>query len=55
MTFGTGLVISVATICVTFIVLGVIGANMQKNKQQKINDFTKDIFDEIRKDLDNKE
>lgn len=55
MTFGTGLVISVATICVTFIIVCAIGANMQKKKQQNINDFTKDIFDEIRKDLDNKE
>lgn len=47
MTVGTGIVVSVAILCVTFLITLCIGAAMQRNKNKAAEALTSTLTEEI--------
>jgi len=54
MTIGTAIVTSVAIICVTFVVVCIIGASLAKKKSKAAEALTTTLTDEINKRLKQK-
>ena len=44
MTIGTGIVVSIALLCVTFIATLCIGANLANKKQEQIKQFSEETL-----------